>query len=92
MTIDLDLPSHKGELSITHNPHKTLYLSVKEYLAGEGRGLVIDDSERAAAIGLGELWQMQWYPDTPIGFHRVAASSLAAVVKAARLIDASADA
>jgi hypothetical protein len=73
------LPEHKGELSITHNRHKSNYETVEECLSwGEG---VSDDefatpTTKQKMIDTNEMWECQWYPDTPVGFCRVFASTL----------------
>lgn len=73
----LELPEHEGELSITHNGHKSNYETVENYL----EWLKADDEdispeERKKAIETKELWECQWYPNTPVGFNKVYASSL----------------
>ena len=37
--------------------------------------------EKLKAIELDSVWELQWYPDTPIGSYYVAASSLEAIQK-----------
>jgi hypothetical protein len=36
----------------------------------------------------GDVWELQWYPETPIGFHRVIGSSLELVMAEALRIEA----
>lgn len=69
------LPKHSVSLTIEHNPHKLNYESVEVYLS---RSLVVFRSERDKdeAIALDELWTLQWYPDTPVGFQSIAAQRL----------------
>jgi len=75
------LPPHKGELSLTHNEHRSLYESIGEWVAF----LRLQDDEwasadeKAKALREDSLWMLQWYPDTPVGFHRLLASSIEAI-------------
>jgi hypothetical protein len=66
-------PEHKCSLTICHNPHKDVYETVVQY---EGEDPVWASAEdRAQAIATNELWEMQWYPETPAGFVRVYAAT-----------------
>jgi len=74
------LPKHNCGLYLEHNPHKDCYEDVETFT-------LLDDSwvspeECQKAIISNELWTLQWYPDTPIGFHRVMASTLEAILSA----------
>ena len=72
----MKLPKHKCELSITHNEHKSYYLSVKEYLH-EGDDIDWQSLEhKQRAIETDEIWQMRWYPETPVGFYSACAPTL----------------
>ena len=78
------LPKHKCELTLSHNEHRNSYTDIESYLACLD---VTDDEwlspeDRAKAIETDELWHLQWYPDTPIGFRRLFASSLDALRQA----------
>lgn len=42
----------------------------------------VSAEERAKAIEENSIWRLQWYPDTPVGFYVVHASSLLALVGA----------
>jgi len=71
------LPEHKGELSITHNGHKSSYESIEDYLAW----MKVDDEDinpedRKKCIETDEIWECQWYPDTPVGFYKIYAPTL----------------
>lgn len=75
------LPTHKASLSLEHNEHKSSYESIEEWTAFLG---LSDDEwaspgEKEKAIREDSLWMLQWYPETPIGFHRIAASSIEAI-------------
>jgi hypothetical protein len=43
----------------------------------------VSEDERKRAIALNSMWSVQWYPQTPIGFCVVHASSLTAALNAA---------
>lgn len=81
------LPAHKCGLCIEHNQHRNDYQTVAAWLEdrealGTGPNWVSAE-ERQRAIDTGEVWEIQWYPQTPVGFYHVAASTLAAALKAA---------
>jgi hypothetical protein len=42
----------------------------------------VSPEEKQRAIANNSMWTLQWYPDTPIGFQRLAASSLAVMLAA----------
>jgi len=72
----MKLPKHKGSLTITHNEHKGWYQTLADHLAGDLSSIDISEEERLKAIELDSLWVIQWYPDTPVGFCCVGASTL----------------
>lgn len=74
----LKLPEHKCGLYITHNEHKNYYLSVEEYIADDisQRCDWLNEEAKAKAIATNEVWTLQWYPNTPVGFNCVAAPTL----------------
>ena len=51
--------------------------------ADEDRVRWASEAERAKALAENSVWTIQWYPDTPVGFICVGASTLAAAVEAA---------
>ena len=63
------------QLFITHNGHHTNYESVKDYLDCNDR-IEITPEDREECIRLNEIWELQWYPETPIGFYCVGAPTL----------------
>ncbi len=71
------MPRHKAGLFLTHNEHRGYYETAAEFI--ENRELADDFESPEAmqkAIDDDSIWILQWYPDTPIGSHRIAASSL----------------
>lgn len=80
------LPPHKASLSITHNQHKSYYETVAELIAQQEGYYSPDcfpEGERDKCIAQDEIWTLHWYPDTPVGFYMVHASTLEAAVNAA---------
>ena len=77
------LPSHKASLHLTHNEHKTNYESVEDYTEWMelDSSEWVSEKERKATIERDSIWVLQWYPDTPIGFHRLVASTLNAIIE-----------
>ncbi|HEY6861694.1 MAG TPA: hypothetical protein VI358_18155 [Pseudolabrys sp.] len=71
------IPPHKASAHITHNQHKAYYQDIEEY-ATECKW--VSDESRAEAIATNECWELQWYPETPIGFHRIAAAKWSDIV------------
>ncbi|RWE37426.1 hypothetical protein [Mesorhizobium sp.] len=77
----------KGEyssLSIRFNDHAANYEDAEDYYALIGSEDDISDwistEERQKAIDTNSVWEIQWYPQTPVGFCRIKASSLAACI------------
>ena len=79
----ISFPAHKCELSLTHNEHRSNYETIEEWEAHLGPDWISDD-ERARAIHLDNLWVLQWYPETPVGFCLLAASSLESLLREAQ--------
>lgn len=72
-------PPHKAGLHLTHNEHKNCYISVEEHcqFGGDlGHEDFVDEEDFRRACETDELWELQWYPDTPVGFNLCRASSL----------------
>jgi hypothetical protein len=75
--VAVNLPTHKCGLYLTHNEHRDYYEPLRLFIAE--RDLVKDfesPSEMLRAIQTDECWVLQWYPETPVGFNRVAAPTL----------------
>jgi hypothetical protein len=73
----IKLPEHKCALYLVHNEHKNLYQSLEEWLSETNDMYEWENEEaRARAIATDECWTLQWYKETPIGFHAIAAPTL----------------
>ena len=73
------LPKHKCGLHLSHNEHRDVYETIEQFY--EPQDFVSDD-EWLKAVAEDSVWSLHWYPETPIGFHRICASSLDAIQKA----------
>lgn len=79
---EIKLPKHLCGLSLEHNEHKNYYDTAQQWLKeqaqnGESPNHYFKDTEAyIKAITTDEVWVLQWYPNTPIGFIRVMAPTL----------------
>ena len=74
------LPQHQGSLHLTHNDHKSCYQTVEEFVdCADGRDTFVSPAEYEASVRMNEMWELQWYPDTPVGFCVVRASTFEAI-------------
>lgn len=83
------LPKHIYA-SIEHNPHALNYQSIDKWLeqVDDERGYVsMTPKDRAEIQRTGEVWVMQWYPNTPVGFHCHGAPTLARLLEIASGIE-----
>jgi hypothetical protein len=71
----IKLPRHLG-LHITHNQHKIYYMSIQDYVTDGRDRWDVDQADLDEILSTGEIWEIQWYPNTPIGFRAVAAATL----------------
>lgn len=73
----MNFPAHKAGLIMEHNPHLNVYESASEWIRNqEERGCSAEwkcEEAKGRAIATNEIWTLQWYPETPIGFNIVAA-------------------
>lgn len=79
------LPKHKAGLYMNHNPHTTIYSTVNQYLEGyelKNPENWLSSEDMQKAIDTNELWRIQWYADTPVGFFVVLGSTLASAFAA----------
>ena len=88
----MNLPSHKAGLYITHNEHKDVYETVKQYTEGGHPAYdpeyFVSPEDMQKCIDTDDCWSIQWYPFTPVGFHKVCGSSLEIVLAKAMESDA----
>lgn len=69
-------PKHIN-LTIEHNPQTINYETVAEYLESPQATPDFENEEsKNRAIATNELWEMHWYPNTPVGFNKIGAPTL----------------
>lgn len=82
------LPGEHSSLTIGFNDdHAANYVTAQEWFDewGHYQGGDKDyidwasEEERLKALRENSVWTLQWYPNTPIGFNRIGASSLPAL-------------
>lgn len=73
-------------MHITNNQHKDYYETVERYLESPWMGDVTEE-EKKRMIETGEVWELQWYPDTPIGFYKVYGTSFEEILKKANDVE-----
>lgn len=88
---EIILPRHKCGLYLTHNQHKDYYQSASDYIAERetlgGEPAWADDEAKARALATDEIWELQWYPRTPISSYSIAAPTLNELLALAREYD-----
>lgn len=72
----MKFPKHKYGLYLIHNKHKDYYQSSKDYIEQreQNKGYHLNwssETSREKCIETNQIWELQWYPDTPIGSHEV---------------------
>lgn len=75
------LPKHKCGLHFMHNDHINIYMTIEENYNKEQ---FVSEEEWEKAIRTNNVWCLEWYPETPIGFHVICASSLEAIEQAVK--------
>ncbi len=86
MTEDV-FPPHKAALYLSHNEHRSYYETVEQWASRAepgGEPDWVSPEQRAKAIATDSVWDLQWYPETPIGFCRLLACDLGVLLEAAR--------
>lgn len=71
----MKLPEHYS-LNISHNEHRSLYERLEDYIEQDHLEGCLDDKEKQECVENDSLWEIQWYPITPVSFYKVAASTL----------------
>lgn len=73
----MNLPKHIN-LTIEHQPHATCYQSAAQWLETVDvfDAVDIEPADRAEMLRTGEIWEISWHPNTPVGSHSVAAATL----------------
>lgn len=74
----MKLPKHIC-LSISHNAHKGIYETIEKWLEHrdlDGSSEDLKPEDRAEILRTGEVWEVSWCPNTPVGSCWVAAATL----------------
>ena len=83
----MDFPKHLT-MNICKNNHKNYYESIEQYFESFDKFKDdISEEDLKICIDKDELWEFQWYPDTPMGFHKVISYSLERCLKLAKEIE-----
>lgn len=80
----MTFPKHKCGLSLEHNEHRNYYDNIADFITRERRLRFKDEESKRRAIETDEIWVLQWYPETPVGFRCVAAPTLEELLQWAR--------
>jgi hypothetical protein len=84
----MNFPKHKCGLYLTHNEHKDRYQNVKQFIDDHQiRDEFKDKNAIDRAIAADEIWSLQWYPNTPVGFIKVSAPTFEEVISLALEIE-----
>lgn len=82
----IKLPIYSISLHIEHNTHKVYYETLPEYI--RTNNIEFDNKEEYdKSIELDSLWEITWYPDTPIGSYSVYSYSLENCLKKAEKVN-----
>lgn len=74
-------PEHKCGLFLTHNEHKDYYEPLAK-MADDRKWSDenwVSPEQKAKAFETDEYWELQWYPDTPVGCYIIRAADLDAM-------------
>ena len=87
----INFPKHDAALYLTHNDHKSVYETVKKMIESDhpavDKDYFVSDEDMQKCIDTNELWELQWYPHTPVGFIKVCGSTLEIVLNEAKRIE-----
>lgn len=79
------LPTHKCGLYLEHNAHKDYYETAIESIVENHNNPCPyqwkNDEHKNRSMDTNEVWTLQWYPRTPIGFHLIAAPTLSELLE-----------
>ena len=84
MTFDELVKRCKASVTLTVNGHRDMYETVDCYLWGEGS---VPDSEMMEKFKAGaDVYELHFYPETPVGSYRVFGTSLEDVLSQAESV------
>lgn len=82
----MKFPRHACSLSLTHNGPRDYYETVAQAVADGDQYYSdledwISEEQREKAIATNEIWTIQWYPSSPVGFYHFHAADLDALME-----------
>jgi hypothetical protein len=84
----VEFPEHKCSLTLTHNPQRDEYMTAAQYIAEDDTRECpfdwVSPEQKQKAIDTDEIWELMWYPITPIGSHMLAAADLEVLLERAK--------
>lgn len=85
----MKFPSYSISLHISHNDHKSSYESVEDWIEflNVEEDEFVSEGDMEKAINEDSLWEVHWYPDTPIGFYRAFGATLETALEKANQIE-----
>lgn len=84
-----DFPKHEASLHIDHNQHKAYYEKIEDYIRDIEQNRRVTDEDWATptskerCLKNDTIWELQWYPNTPVGFNIVYGATLEECIKKA---------
>jgi hypothetical protein len=81
--MEIVFPAHKAGLNLEHNQHKNYYEKAEDWIAENEWCDWENEEAKQKAIVSDEIWTIQWYPDTPVGFIAIAAPTLTDLLRLA---------
>lgn len=82
--LESQFPEHKCGLYLSHNPNRDYYETVEQWAEENDAIEWVSEGQKRKAIETNEFWELQWHPDTPIGFFLTAACDLDVLLEDAR--------
>lgn len=81
-------PRHECGLFLTHNEHRNYYETIEQMYDRDGiNDGWVSEEQRLKAIREDNVWELQWYPDTPIGSYCLLACDLDVLLEEANKHD-----
>lgn len=79
----IKFPDHLASLHLTHNQHKDYYETVEKYNQNSWMKDIswVSEEQQKKSLETNEVWELQWYPHTPIGSYCIAGADLDAVLE-----------
>jgi len=78
----VNFPRHNITMYLIHNEHKSYCEPLDKY-SESWQFTWVNEEQKKLALEKDDVWTIQWYPDTPVGFYALAAHSLEILLKAA---------